>query len=123
MTFSQKSQIIEAAAKKRAELDRQRWSSDVPPWDEMTETMRRFRLDDAALYAEAFGVWDYIEAMREVEKRLREETKAICALINEHGDEKAKHEWKWAIYGSAVYLQVIAGTDAKGEVPCATASK
>jgi len=52
-------------------------------------------------------VYGIVEAARDVEKRLREDTVPLVALINEHGDAAAKRAWKWAIYGSAVHLQAF----------------
>jgi hypothetical protein len=50
---------------------------------------------------------DLLDAAREVERRLREDTQVIADLINKHGGRAEKAAWKRAIYGSAVRLQLF----------------
>lgn len=120
MTDEQKAQIIEHAARKRAELDRQRWPGDIPPWDEMTETMRRFRLDDAALYAEAFGLWDYVQVIQEQKKS--EPGLITTASPNpEHWPRCKRCGEKSLSVNSKTWL--CSACELKEALPCATASK
>lgn len=108
MTDEQKNQIIEAAARKRAEMDRQRWP-DVPEWDEMSETMRRFRLDDAAMYAEAFGVFEYVDVILEAKKDFATQSPADYKYVG--------------LWVEGRIMELAERLEGKEAPPCATASK
>lgn len=53
-------------------------------------------------------------ALVEIERRLREDTAPIIALINQHGDQPARLAWKHAIYASAIRAQLAVSDQSGG---------
>lgn len=72
MTNEQKAAIIEAVARRYAELHKQYYVPYALLWDEMEEAMRGFRWNEAAMHIEAIGLEGLIRALETLREILPE---------------------------------------------------
>lgn len=64
-------------------------------------------MNSEAIAAKDARIRELEDCLREIERKLREETHAIMSLVQCSGSKDAIREWKSAIYGSCIRAQVF----------------